>query len=123
MKLSDAILLGSIGTVQAFGKFYDDGKTCAMGAGLSAIGKLVCDFSYKNFYNEQEAWPYCASIAKCPECCDDWIRRLRDVVAHLNNEHTWTRPRIAAWVAEKERELGIADDEVLVAKTDVQLTA
>src|SRR5690349_2366375 len=98
MKLSDAILLGSVNNKQAFGFFYLEGATCAMGAALDAVGKLNRFRQDKNFTNEREVWPWAHNTrADCPVC--KLNNKVREIVAHLNNTHGWTRPQIAAWVA------------------------
>lgn len=105
MKLSEAIRLGSMLKPQAFGSYRADGGTCAMGAAIDAIGGLVAGKS-------DEVWPIVAQgPAVCPECADVIHRHHHPynpyvvvcnptgaMIIHLNDDHRWTRERIADWV-------------------------
>src|SRR3972149_6029033 len=100
MKLSEAILLGSINTEQAFGKFYSNGKTCAQGAALDAVGCLDKVQQYTNHSIHDKLWPWAAekgTMITCPTGkCHEPRSFVRSFIAHLNNDHRWTRPQIAA---------------------------
>ena len=106
MKLSEAILLGSIGSEQGFGHMSGNpaNKTkCAIGAALFAIG--VEGNSCMNPFSElQKAWPWVYNwIPRPPVLGPDRIRTyVAEVIYLLNDNQRWTRPRIAAWVAEQE---------------------
>jgi hypothetical protein len=99
MKLSEAILLGSIGTPQAFCESRPEEETaCALEAAALAIGVP------KRLWGVLDRhWPWINRAATCPhrgEC--DFNRVDRDVsqvIWHLNDQHHWPRPQIAAWVA------------------------
>lgn len=100
MKLSDAILKGcEIIPRQAFGvAFVDaDGEkchpedafaACALGAAEIATGLQDLSNVYPAF-----------AIYDCPECGSD-IRR-GSVIVHLNDDHRWSRERIAEWLKEQ----------------------
>lgn len=107
MKLSEAIRLGAMSGPQARWKLYDPetGGTCAQGAAALAIGCLDTNTGWYIL-------PFPAAIhaiwkpvyrefmeAPCPECGrheDGYISN--GLMAHLNNEHGWTREQIAARV-------------------------
>lgn len=114
MKLSEAILLGSVGTRQAF-MTWDDGQggTCAWGAAFKAAG-----ISYAERSELPQRWPVTTYVTPCPVC--GWERLwsssphqpqtvahrvaiVGSVIVHLNDYHKWTRPRIAEWVATVEQ--------------------
>lgn len=98
MKLSEAIVLGSTLSKQAFtGGFGRFGIRCALGAAADAAGIPTGDLSLK--------WPMLAlgSFA-CPICMRQLYRGpLFGIIAHLNDYHKWTREQIAYWVATIEQ--------------------
>ena len=110
MKLSEAILLGSIETEQTVGNLCDWRGTCAYGAALTAAGCLCTD--EKTGYRPKVialpiAWKW-AFIKRyeCPNCHkSDGV--ILNGITHLNDTHLWTRPRIAEWVAQQERMLEV----------------
>lgn len=118
MKLSEAILLGSISNGQAFYALKDrDGNTCAMGAAMTSIGM---DIENTYSYEQRDQLPNIFPILLVPVpslpgelIWPDYVeykyQTVWEAIVVLNNEYKWTRPQIAAWVAEKEKELGIAD--------------
>ena len=123
MKLSEAILLGSIETEQAFGRLHDwRGGTCAYGAALTAAGCLCIDktMAFGTFVPKVMALPIVWKWAfikryECPDCHKSDGVAL-SVITHLNDTHFWTRPRIAEWVAQQERKL----EEVSPVMEEVQ---
>jgi hypothetical protein len=111
MKLSEAILLGSVGTGQAFGILDDgQGNTCAMGAALSAAG--LSKSTWQLHYLEDH-FPIAYKKVKLPNGLEwkrcftgnhwvepwEYIHDVRTAIAILNNVYKWTRPQIATWVA------------------------
>lgn len=107
MKLSEAILLGSIGTEQAFGKLMNEGRTCAMGAAGVALGFLQYD-TLSHHPSEvildsaiYLAYPFLNDKVECPVCRSKvGLMTIYHVISwHLNDQHKWPRPKIAAWVA------------------------
>lgn len=115
MKLSEAILLGSIGTNQGFGGLIDkQGRTCALGAALVAIGGIGEDFVTDNVINSQ-GWAWIQHIqAKCPCGCVVYSSFIIYIITHLNDHKKWTRPQIAAWVASLEEIHGLRKVEPIV---------
>lgn len=148
MKLSEAIRLGSMVGPQAYGSLRErrrtgflglfgpyEEATCAIGAAYQAggitptklavpggpyvteRGRTVKNVTtslilpnqwYDTLYSEQ--WcPVCARNAQC-----------RAVIAHLNDDHRWTREQISAWVASVEVQPEPQHDE---AETAVGVTA
>lgn len=98
MKLSEAIRLGAMATVQGFGadSIFSDDAPCALGAARLAAGIQQPSESIV-FPELMRHWPVLAKRTSCPEC------RKHDEVAigtvwHLNDEHKWSRERIADWV-------------------------
>ena len=115
MRLSEAILLGSVGTGQAFGKLKDEqGNTCAYGSALAAEGIQVTiyrAFEILIIIPLEWNWAFCTHT-HCPVegCTFDFHNCTRpyiDVVIRLNDHHKWSRPRIAEWVAQEEVRFGI----------------
>jgi hypothetical protein len=96
LRLSEAIRLGAMLKPQGFGWFNtDDGGTCAMGAAMQAAGHI-------------RDWPVVKkSPAACPACplvrvSDNTHNATGAMIVHLNDDHRWTRERIADWVATLE---------------------
>jgi len=93
MRLSEAIRLGAMVRPQAFRTLLTDDGACALGAALLAVGagpeRIAAAFSQ---------WPWAFAVsANCPSCRRS--RRVCEVIAHLNDDHRWTREKIGAWVA------------------------
>lgn len=95
MRLSDAIRLGAMMTVQCFGDFSDDSgevpATCALGAAGQASGH-----TFQVLTDVMQVWPFTAYWGHCPDCHTGG--EIAYVVYHLNDDHLWTRERIADWV-------------------------
>jgi hypothetical protein len=106
LKYSEAIRLGAMLRPQAFNALYSDGATCANGAAFEAIGRLKvwpkgdAYLAERSFIHTE--FPEADASATCPEC--DYADDLARTVVHLNNDHRWTRERIADFVAAKEAE-------------------
>ena len=119
MRLSEAILLGSVGSKQGFGprSMYSNSPTkCAMGAALFVSGIKVND---ENGNDEVEKlWPWVATYVTPPikirshknSVYDRDQIRILGVIWRLNDWLKWTRPQIAAWVATQE---ALYDPEVV----------
>jgi len=97
MKLSEAIRIGSLLTKPLYRSYLrkigDEFFACAVGAAAFANGAR----------DEVEAggWAHTAldrdsSHVWCPVC--PWEDRAVNVVMHLNDHHSWERPRIADWL-------------------------
>lgn len=125
MKLSDAILLGSTMRPQIHGRLSDGVGTCAMGAAFDGVGILDVIMSYRfewkdliesqfpGAYSDRKYSCPCEGSARRTECSA--LRSLTWMVVHLNDDHFWTRERIASWVASVEPqevlEVGEANQE------------
>ena len=116
MKLSEAILLGSVGSEQGSGLlsiYKSSEKKCALGAALLATGLIMeqseeslADWSYERL---RMMWPWLRERASCHLCQDGFVTSRLACVWHLNDIHKWTRPQIAAWVATIEPEEDVCD--------------
>jgi hypothetical protein len=97
MKLSEAIRLGAMMGPQVFNQYgeSDGSSSCAVGAALVAIQGSYSDQFYA-------AWPWSLLRYECPVC--NMAGNLFTVITRLNDEHRWTRERIADWVATIEPE-------------------
>lgn len=93
LRLSEAIKLGSMLRPQAFWENFTAIGSCAIGAGLEAVGKR---WDYAT-----SIWPWLNAPQACPECGVEH-ERGGWVITHLNDIHHWTRERIADWVATVE---------------------
>lgn len=102
--LAQAILKGSQWTKQRIGgwrgrEINESGErvvtACALQAGLEAVGKG----DYEGLEAVRELWPEVAWVqARCPaEDCPNKTT-IDGQVMHLNDQHHWSRERIAAWV-------------------------
>lgn len=92
------MLLGSSLSPQGFKACFSefpDGTiaTCAFGAAMQARGcKGTVEPEYEIW--AEDAWPWTLEvIAKCPECGEE--NDLMGIVFQLNDDHKWTRERIA----------------------------
>lgn len=119
MKLSDAIRLGSMIRPQGFDKYWPDGKTsCALGAAFEAGGLRG---HIEKAYNGDVTgllppiWAtFLEAGQQCPLCSwgNQTIPTL-SVITHLNDDHKWTRERIADWVATIEPSEASAEIEAV----------
>jgi hypothetical protein len=103
MRLSEAIRLGALLKPQAFHSLFKDGGSCALGAALDAIGLSDLDDAEVLLRH----FPDVAAIGVilCPVCPAPQIvsrGRVDSVVVHLNDQHGWTRERIATFVERLE---------------------
>lgn len=94
MKLSTAIRLGAMLKPQGFGKYLEDEATCALGAALDARGVFGTHF------RESELFPIILILSPgCPICDErSYGGDVGSTIFHLNDDHLWTRERIADWV-------------------------
>jgi hypothetical protein len=106
MKLSEAILLGSVGSEQGFE--YETGtpissKKCALGAALLAVNRQT----ENPCHIIMQQWPWTAELVTLPVVMPIYSKGLIDMTVvnaiwMLNDKARWTRPQIAAWVASIE---------------------
>jgi hypothetical protein len=99
MKLSEAILLGSMFRPPVRHEFVAPAGSCALGAAGEALGVPVPRLVPETFVS---AWPRVSRTVRCP-ACDERLLPVVWAIIELNDRHQWTRPQIAAWVAELER--------------------
>lgn len=112
MKLSEAILLGSVGSKQGYGILSINPNTkdrfglCAMGAALFAIGYKgfgfysMDDTSMKTII---KTWPWTETpINGEPLGLGPGTSPVYGIIWRLNDNLLWTRPQIAAWIASIE---------------------
>jgi hypothetical protein len=105
MKLSEAIRLGSMLKRQGFGSSaFDPDRSCVLLAACDAIGEAHNNAGIVALYESH--WRWAAAKAKCPECQFDGNGHfsVTGISAHLNDDHRWTRERIADWVESVERQ-------------------
>lgn len=106
MKLSDAIRLGSMMRPKALCSFVNEHGTCALGAGLEAVGQLDAfreeDDADDAFAVAMTVWPWLgATDQECPVCGMTMWHQAQ-VITHINDTHEWTRERIADFVQSLE---------------------
>ena len=116
MLLSEAILLGSVGSKQGFGIASGDpasNQKCVIGAALFAVGvKRSSDY----FAELLKWWPWVNKETTIPSVINGSYLIARDrtvlnILWKLNDTARWSRPQIAAWVATEEVRLGIVPQE------------
>lgn len=109
MKISEAMRKGAKMGPQLFNKNNDGyGGSCAMGAVQLGIAPGILECS--------DAWEPLKGLRSCPfDNCSapftngtDYFgsphvmawspRNVGQVIVHLNNDHRWTRERIAGWI-------------------------
>jgi hypothetical protein len=103
MKLSEAIKLGALmrGRGTGVDSFYGyNNVTCAMGAALDALGVTMQERK-ENKRSTYERWPWISQRQTCPDC-GKRAEVVYIIATHLNDDHGWTRERIADWVATVE---------------------
>jgi hypothetical protein len=98
MNLSEAIQLGTMMTSQAFRAVFRGDGACAWGAALLAVGATP-GRAVRSAALSRWPWAFAVSV-NCPSCGRS--RLVCEVIAHLNDDHRWTREKIGAWVAEIE---------------------
>jgi hypothetical protein len=89
MKYSEAILIGSQFRPQGFGG-YGPGY-CANQGAMKAMN-----------LNHYSGLPGALVELDCPACEQRQRDILASVVTHLNDDHRWSREKIAEWVARVE---------------------
>lgn len=107
--LSEAIREGAKMNPQCFSVYANDGATCALGAAVTAIGSpeiLAIGWPMEFLWNQ---FPYISRLsAECPvdECQTCAATEFLGVIAHINDEHRWTREQIADWLETEEEKIG-----------------
>jgi hypothetical protein len=123
LTLSEAIRLGSMLRPKAVDFFFIDGRSCAQGAALEAVGCSPVSCSdggvpYRSRFIDR--WPWVSATASCPVC--GGVAKVRSLIAHLNNtgihselhikNHGWTREQIADWIQTLESAIQQTDASV-----------
>lgn len=105
-KLSQAIRVGASFREQAFGNFFQAGKSCALGAALEALG-IVKEV-------KQTTWGL--SNSSCSDAMGTLVQRFpflkeithrtpgedySQVIVDLNDHDEWSREKIADWLEEQ----------------------
>jgi hypothetical protein len=113
MKLWQAMLEGAKAGPQLFNEQGDyKGGTCAIGAlylGLSVGKSAVLDYLHNFFeviaqlnqYTQCPVGP-CNSYTAGRSLIPHAPTTIGEVIIHLNNDHRWSRQRIADWLAQIE---------------------
>lgn len=119
MSLAEAIRLGALLKPQAFHGPVDlvskETVTCALAAAAEAIGLA-------RFNRRADLWlTWFGSMewqrSHCPACRSYNDIAVTSLVIHLNDDHRWTRERIADWVDVQERTVRAGQEVVVVATT------
>lgn len=119
MRLSEAIRLGSMLKPKTEGSLWKAGKSCALGAACDALGIRQGNDDDFSTHALGVEFPYLYAAVRCPACrsVQGVWRRLfneeydvEDVIIHLNDDHKWTRQRIADWVATIEPQNDVVAD-------------
>lgn len=116
MKLSEAIRLGSMLKPQGFGSVHWDGRTCAMGAAMDAVGGLGAGECFSGWYAWIRRWPVLSSLLGKPcHVCGEPMGVEGIVITHLNDVHQWTREQIATFVEGIEQQQDATSPTELIA--------
>ena len=99
VKLSEAIRLGAMLKPQAFGDYWADGGSCAIGAACDAAGVMLADIHYFESGFEALFRQACPACGVTPDDKHTCHAGFCNTVVHLNDTHRWTREQIADWVA------------------------
>jgi hypothetical protein len=101
-ELAKAIRLGAARRPQCFGSYFDErGGSCALGAAYDGMyelprqarepGEVVPRHLERLFHCLEDI------VKRCPESCRKRLP-LGAMIVHLNDDHGWTRERIAEWL-------------------------
>jgi hypothetical protein len=100
-ELAAAILHGATQRPeQAFGHYFEGRRaSCALGAAYEGFYRLPTDAEGIRPRNLERLFDCLENtLRSCPEGCKKRLA-LAAMILHLNDDHQWTRERIAAWVA------------------------
>lgn len=110
---SEAIRTGIPLSPQGRGALKLHGRTCALGAGLEAMGVLPTDKHYSfddisyTFYTEfLKLYPYTVDHVQCPVNLGCGRKILWALMVDLNDNHQWSREEIADFVEKHEESIG-----------------
>ncbi len=98
MKFTEALVLGSMTTIQAFGMCKPTGL-CALETAVVANGGDLKEFGWQYAMIQ---WPWLKEIIKVPLIVETQLGVTKapifEVIYALNDILHWPRPRIAEWV-------------------------
>jgi hypothetical protein len=94
VRIYEAIRLGSMLRPQGIDFFMKDGRSCAFGAALEAVGVEFDSGSPRE--TPLNVWPWLLGMATDPTT--GLSEPLCRIIPDLNNEHGWTREQIADWL-------------------------
>jgi hypothetical protein len=100
-ELADAILHGALHRPeQAFGHYYEGRRaSCALGAAYEGMYRLPDDAENVRPRHLERLFDCLENTLRtCPEGCKKRLA-LNAMILHLNDDHQWSRERIAQWVA------------------------
>ncbi len=100
-ELAEAILQGAhYRPDQAFGEYFEGRRaSCALGAAYEGMYRLPREAGGIRPRHLERLFDCLEStLRNCPEGCRKRLI-LGAMILHLNDDHHWTRERIAAWVA------------------------
>ncbi len=100
VELAQAILAGARRRpAQAFGAYYSNGGSCALGAAYEGIYALPGDAKTVRPQRMDRFFHCLENVSKyCPAGCKKHIPTAAMIV-HLNDDHLWTREQIADWLS------------------------
>lgn len=103
MELSEAIRVGAkLRPRQAFYEWFDkSGGSCVLGAAMEAVGVARFPDTYAYHGKCPDSWKWTTREGQCP-ACEEERDQIQSLLRHLNNDHRWTRERIADWVESEE---------------------
>jgi hypothetical protein len=122
LQLSEAIRLGAMLRPQGLGAYLRDGKSCALGAALEAVGTVPSQLESAGTTLGEiiHRWSVAAVGARCPRCRGSYyVMTVVEAIVHLNDHHHWSREEIADWVATYEKPTDVVVTEPEVAGVTV----
>ena len=103
-ELAEAILHGSSHRPdQAFGHYFEGRRaSCALGAAYEGMYRLPDEAGLVRPLRMDRLFDCLENTLRtCPEGCKKRLA-LGSMILHLNDDHHWTREKIAAWVAPED---------------------
>jgi hypothetical protein len=87
--------------VQAIGHYFEGTRaSCALGAAYEGMYRLPTDAGKANPSRDLEWFFSCLdTVKRCPEETCKKKLFLAALIVHLNDDHLWSRERIADWVS------------------------
>ena len=108
MKFTEALILGSLNSKQAFNAYNLDGH-CALLTAAVAAG-IEREKHSEDWIKAMSIWPWLDTKVDLTCPCEDCNRRMFSIftlIYHLNDTHRWPRPRIAEWAKQLEAEYDV----------------